>query len=329
VADHRVQFDQRQELLENQPADETEREEREAGQHLEILNAGRHVDVDERQQPLESVADHHRQPDHRDMQRQRVDRVAADGLEPGMGTLVLGINADPFRGGLLFEGADVANPAAADGEVDHRHAENDAEHHAHRRDGVAERDALRPAEVAESSGQPGDGAVAAFEPDFQQVAERDVDAEERDEHDKRQPEPGHILTPGDELPHAELGSGFIPDGFEFRDLRTDEKRSEDDVDQEAGEGVPVEVPVRRGFPAERRVEPDQPEDAADDRRGQVEPLEERNRGSYEFPEYQQKTESAKGHYHRFHSFSFLLLRSGVPCAPFWFADRTRFLRRVG
>lgn len=77
----------------------------------------------------------------------------------------------------------------------------------------------------------------ALEADFEQVAEGGVDAEQRHEDGEGQSEPDHILPPGDELSHAELRGGFVPDRTQFRNLRSDEERGEDDVDEKAGQRV--------------------------------------------------------------------------------------------
>ena len=214
-------------------------------------------------------------PLKRDVPRERVDRVAAHGLAPGGGARLGRVDAAALVLGALLERADLLHVAALVGPVDERHPDDDAHDHAGRGDGEPEVDAVLPAERAEALGHPAHGAVAALEPDLEQVAEGRRHAEERDEQEARQAEPEDVLPPGEQLPEAQLRERDADDLPEPRRGDAEEERREDDVDEEARELLRGGDPLRRDVRAEE-TDGGEADEPADDGAREVEPLQERD-----------------------------------------------------
>ena len=167
--------------------------------------------------------------------------------------------------------------------------------------------------------------MSSLKSDLEQIAERLVHAEKRNEQGRRKTETDHILPPCEQLPHTELRRGLAPDRLHLRNLRPDEEGGKDDVDQESRQCAPAAVPLGSHlFP--ERVDPEQTDQTADHRSGQVEPLEERNRGADNFPQHQQQTQSAERHHDGFHAAPSLAsqTRSYAPCVLSSCGDRTHF-----
>ena len=295
MIDDHIESDGYQKFLQDQSADETERKERETFKHLELLHPFRRDLIEQKEQLLEPVADQYGDAEDGDMECQRVDRIAENGLLPGRRLCMARIDAAPFIRLLFREKPHIFHPAAPDRQIDERHTDDNAEHHAGGRHRITQVPAARPVEMIERGGETGHGAVPAFEADFQQCAECPVDVEERNQHQSGQGEPDHILPPGDQLSVAELGRGKPPDLPQAGQGGTDEERGEDDVDEEPGDVIPAGIPVgREVFP--EGVDPDEPDQSSDDGSGQIETLQQRNRSSDGLAENQQQTEAAEGHY---------------------------------
>ena len=178
--------------------------------------------------------------------------------------------------------------------VDEPHADDDAEDHSGGRHGESEVLAGLPVQMLESFGQPRHGAVPALESDFQKVAELNRNPEQRQENQPGHSESDRILSPCNDLPEAELGRGDVPDAAQFWRRRSEEKRGEHDVDQEAGERIPSSEPVR-GEMRSRRIDEKQSQHSADHRGGKIELLKQRNQAPQYFTEHKQQTKSAERH----------------------------------
>ena len=292
MIDQGVEADRYQQFLQNQPADQAERKQREALQHLKILHRSRHHGIECDQQYFDSVADQHRHTDRRDMQRQRIDGVAEHGLASCRRLCFPGINTAPFMDGLLRKLPHIPDPAALHRKIDQRHTDHDSEHHARRRGGITEVTSDRPAEMVEGGAQAADRAVPAFKTDFQQCAERAVHMEHRNQQHRRETESDHILPPCDQLAVAELRRGQFPDIADSGKFRADEQRGEYDVDQKARNIGPVGVPLLWN-PAERQIQTEQPDQPADYRSGQIKALEQRNQRPEHLPQHQQYAQTAE------------------------------------
>ena len=95
-----------QENLEQDATDHAEREKREAFHNPHFLNRNRREGLAQYQQFLDAVTDENGDPDQRNMQGKRVQRIRLDCLKPRRRLLPAWVNAHSFELFLVVERSD-------------------------------------------------------------------------------------------------------------------------------------------------------------------------------------------------------------------------------
>lgn len=287
VIDEVIEFDFLHEPLKEEAADHAEGEE---GEPCKDALGGFREEFDFAllEKDEGDVAHGDREPDEGDVPCEGVQRVAKNGLAAGVGHFLLPVKAFASDLILFIEGDDLGDVTFPVGPVDEDHADDDGKDHADGGYGVSEGDPFAPVIGFKSAGHAADGAVTAFEADFEEITESGVDAEEGGEDESGKSETDDILSPGEELTEAELWESGFDNGFCAGGDHPEEEGCENNIDQEAGEFGHIFKYIG-GEESGEALKQDQSCESADDGTWQIKFLKEGYIGAEDLAEYEKRT----------------------------------------